>query len=245
MAALMTKLRALLASLQAPRLGRKRPPARRRPWLEELEPRLAPATVQFSAASETINATTGTFSIPVTLTGTGTPQLRSRHGALGQRCFLRRRVVGRDSERRFALGTVDLFAGQFVLETQLLATSTSHKNRHGKLLRRRRCTRQGDWRRVHPEFTLAQEWEGILWFCDDVRCALRSDTPPHVSQFRQSAPVTSTDASRIRRTRVDTPECEDLSGAHLGGLRQTGKGRVLGTITGVLVGGEAPCHLTV
>ena len=38
-----------------------RPPARRRPWLEELETRLAPATVQFNAASETINATTGTF----------------------------------------------------------------------------------------------------------------------------------------------------------------------------------------
>jgi hypothetical protein len=30
----------------------------------------------------------------------------------------------------------------------------------------------------------------------DVRCALRSDTPPRVSQFRQSAPVTSTAGCR-------------------------------------------------
>ena len=52
--------------------------ARRRPslplHLEELENRVVPAaTVQFSTGSETINETAGTFSIPVTLTGTPTP----------------------------------------------------------------------------------------------------------------------------------------------------------------------------
>ncbi len=42
--------------------------------LEELENRLVPsATVQFSAAAETVNAAAGTFSIPVTLTGTPPP----------------------------------------------------------------------------------------------------------------------------------------------------------------------------
>ena len=56
-------------ALDSLRRGRKQQLARRRPWLEELEPRLAPATVQFSAASETINEAAGTFSIPVTLTG--------------------------------------------------------------------------------------------------------------------------------------------------------------------------------
>jgi uncharacterized repeat protein (TIGR01451 family) len=37
-----------------------------RPWLEHLEDRLAPATVQFNAASEIVNATDGSFSVPVT-----------------------------------------------------------------------------------------------------------------------------------------------------------------------------------
>src|SRR5262249_35142036 len=57
----------------SPRRGCKHPPTRRRLWLEELEPRLAPATLQFSMPSETVNATAGTFSIPVTLTGTPPP----------------------------------------------------------------------------------------------------------------------------------------------------------------------------
>jgi sugar lactone lactonase YvrE len=73
MAATITKLRAFLASLNSLRRGRKQQPARRRLWLEELEPRLAPATVQFSAPSETVNETAGTFSIPVTLTGAPQP----------------------------------------------------------------------------------------------------------------------------------------------------------------------------
>ena len=42
--------------------------------LEELESRLVPsATVQFSAGAETVNASAGTFSVPVTLTGAPTP----------------------------------------------------------------------------------------------------------------------------------------------------------------------------
>jgi hypothetical protein len=39
----------------------------RKPWLEALENRLAPASVQFAVASETRLETAGTFSIPVTL----------------------------------------------------------------------------------------------------------------------------------------------------------------------------------
>jgi hypothetical protein len=61
-----------------PRAGiasRRRAPARPRfrPCVEWLEARLAPARVQFSAASETVNESAGSFSIPVTLTGTVTP----------------------------------------------------------------------------------------------------------------------------------------------------------------------------
>jgi hypothetical protein len=42
--------------------------------LEELESRVVPsATVQFSTGAETVNASAGTFSIPVTLTGAVTP----------------------------------------------------------------------------------------------------------------------------------------------------------------------------
>jgi sugar lactone lactonase YvrE len=73
MAATITKLRAFLTSLKSLRRGRKQHPVRQRLSLEELEPRLAPATVQFTVPGETVNETAGTFSIPVTLSGTVTP----------------------------------------------------------------------------------------------------------------------------------------------------------------------------
>lgn len=69
MTATLSKWRRFLASLQSTGRGRKLQLARRRLWLEEMEPRLAPATVQFSTASETINEAAGAFSIPVALTG--------------------------------------------------------------------------------------------------------------------------------------------------------------------------------
>jgi hypothetical protein len=75
MATTISKWRSFLASLYSPRRGRKQQPARRRLWLEELEPRMAPATVQFSNAGETINATAGSFSVPVTLAGTSPPTI--------------------------------------------------------------------------------------------------------------------------------------------------------------------------
>ena len=65
----------LVASVAEPGQARSRPrAASRRPGLrlrlEELEARWVPATVQFNAAAETVNAITGTFSIPVTVTPT-------------------------------------------------------------------------------------------------------------------------------------------------------------------------------
>jgi hypothetical protein len=46
---------------------------RRHLRLDELESRDVPAAVQFSTASETVSEAAGTFSIPVTLTGTVQP----------------------------------------------------------------------------------------------------------------------------------------------------------------------------
>src|SRR5437867_10825713 len=54
--------------------------------LEELETRLVP-TVQFTAASETVAATAGTFSIPVTQTGTVTPTVTTFATGLGNGLF--------------------------------------------------------------------------------------------------------------------------------------------------------------
>src|ERR1700736_2825786 len=44
-----------------------------KPWLEALENRLAPATVQFGLAHETLLQTAGTFTIPVELSVASSP----------------------------------------------------------------------------------------------------------------------------------------------------------------------------